>query len=88
MHTSGNSEHQEHELEYKKEIHYTAVVYTEWFTYFWCTFLNACYVQTKPRYFLIFDIWNALSLVYIRDESDGNNMKATGDVATFTYIQV
>ena len=34
MHTCGYSEHQEHQLEYKEEIHYTAVVYTEWLTCF------------------------------------------------------
>ena len=30
MHTSGNNEHQEHELEYKK----MTVACTEWFAYF------------------------------------------------------
>ena len=84
MHTSGSDEHQEHGLEYWKEMHYTAVVCTEWFTFFWCVFSNACYVQTLPQDFLNFCIWNTLSLVDIGYESGGNDLKATGDVATFT----
>ena len=37
-----------------------------------------------PRIFLIFVYEMFLSLVYIRYESGGNDLKATGDVATFT----
>ena len=38
----------------------------------------------KPQDFFIFCESNALSLVYIGDEFGGNDMKAIGDVATFT----
>ena len=76
MCTSGHNEHQEHELEYKEKIHYTAVGCAEWFINFWYAFWNACYVWMKPRDFFIFCIWNALSLKYIGYESDGNELKA------------
>ena len=45
--------------------------------------LNARYVQMPPQDFLIFAYEMLLSLVYIGYESGGNDLKATGDVATF-----
>ena len=39
--------------------------------------------KRHTRIFFYFCIRNALSLVYIGYESGGNNLKATGDVATF-----
>ena len=65
-------------------MYYATVVCTEWFIYFGCTFLIACYVPTSPQDF--FCVCNALVLNYIGYESDGNDLKATGGVTTFVYL--
>ena len=45
--------------------------------------LKCVLCPTKPQDFFIFCVSNALSLVYIGDESGGNDMKAIGDATTF-----
>ena len=75
---------QEHELEYKEKIHLILLcVYCMGYYVFWCTSLNAWYVQTPPQDFFIFCVQNVLSLIYIRDESGRNDLKATGGVEIF-----
>ena len=68
-----HNDHQEH----------NTLVCTVWFMYFWCTLLNAWYVQTTPQDFFIFCTWNTLSSIYTEDKSGGNDLKATGGVETF-----
>ena len=56
MHTSGNNEHQEHELEYKEKIHYTAFACTRWFTYFLMYIFKCMLCPNKTQGFSIFCI--------------------------------
>ena len=80
------NEHQEYELECKrKDTYITESLYLMVYAFLMYVHFEM-YVMFKrnPRKFLFFCVLNALSLVYIGDKSGGNDMKAIGDVATFT----
>ena len=66
-------------------MHYTPVVCTEWFTFFDLYFQMHVMSKRRPRTFLIFVyemLCHLLALGMII--SGGNDLKATGDVDTFT----
>ena len=77
MHTSGNNERQEYELEY---MHYATVACTEWFCIFLIyTFICIYYAPMTPQDFLIFLCMNCFTAL------DMNLMETTGGVTTFVH---
>ena len=84
MHTSGNNEHYEHELEYNKRCITQLLFVLNGFIYIFKYIFNCMLCpNAAPRFFCA---CNALSLNYIGYESNGNDMKTTGGAKTFVHM--
>ena len=86
MHTSGNNEHYEHELEYNKRCIMQLLFVLSCLYIFDVHFNCMLCPNTAPNFF-IFCVCNALLLNYMGYESNGNGMKAIGGVTTFVHLR-